>query len=188
MFLPSPPWPGSPRNTPRRKPRSRLPRGEKLGSEIAAALVQQIRAMGMPAATATAATRPQLNDLVIEGAILSVQQGDAAERVAIGFTAGESELRASVEGFQVTATGLRKLGSGDLNSTGNKTPGSAVGLATLIATHNPAGFIISTGMKVYGEKSGSNTVEGRAQQIAKQTADTLKTRFQEQGWINGSAS
>jgi hypothetical protein len=73
-----------------------------------------------------------------------------------------------------------------LDATGNKTPGSAVGLASLIATHNPAGFIVSTGMKVYGEKSGSDTVQGRAQQIAKQIGDQLKQRFQQQGWISGS--
>jgi hypothetical protein len=158
--------------------------GRKLGSEIAAELVQEIHAMGMPAAIASTATRPQLNDLVIEGSLLSVQQGSAKERVSIGFTAGESELKAAVEGFQMTANGLRKLGSGDLDATGSKTPGSAVGLASLIATHNPAGFIVSTGMKVYGEKSGSSTVEGRAKQIAKGIADALKKRFQEQGWIS----
>ena len=80
---------------------------------------------------------PQLNDIVIEGSILSVQQGSAAERVTIGFAAGESQLKVAVEGFQMTPSGLRKLGSGDVGSTGNKTPGAAFGLATLIATHNP---------------------------------------------------
>jgi len=157
--------------------------GRKLGSQIATQLVQAIIGMGMPAAIASAATRPQLNDLVIEGCILSVQQGSTAARVVIGFTAGESELKVAVEGFQMTPNGLRKLGSGDVSSTGNKTPGTAVGLAVLIATHNPAGLIVSTGMKVYGEKSGSNTIEGRAKQIAQETGDALKKRFQQEGWI-----
>src|SRR5450631_1112424 len=157
--------------------------GRKLASQIAANLVQEINGMGMPAATASAATRPQLNDVVIEGSILSVQQGSASARVAIGFSAGESEMKVAVEGFQMTATGLRKLGSGDVGSTGNKTPGTAVGLATLIATGNPAGFIVSTGVKVYGEKSGKNTIEGRAKQLAQEISDVLKKRFQEQGWV-----
>jgi hypothetical protein len=161
--------------------------GRKLGSQIASELVQQIRGMGLAATNGSAATRPQLNDLVIEGAILSIQQGSAAERIAIGFSAGQSELKVAVEGLQMTANGLRKLGSGDVSSAGNKTPGSAVGLAVLIATHNPAGLIVSTGMKVYGEKSGSNTVEGRAKQIAKEIAGALKTRFQQQGWISGAS-
>jgi hypothetical protein len=158
--------------------------GRKLASQITSALIQEIQGMGMSAARGSAATRPQLNDVVIEGSILSVEQGSAAERVAIGFSAGQSEMKVAVEGFQMTPNGLRKLGSGDVGSTGNKTPGSAVGLAVLIATHNPAGFIVSTGMKVYGEKSGSNTVQGRAKQIAEEIGDALKKRFQEQGWVS----
>lgn len=158
--------------------------GRKLASQIASELVEQIRGMGLPAANGSAATRPQLNDLVIEGAIVSVQEGSAAKRVAIGFSSGQSEMKVAVEGLQMTPNGLRKLGSGDVSAAGNKTPGSAVGLAVLIATKNPAGLIVSTGMKVYGEKSGSSTVEGRAKQIAKEIAAALKIRFQQQGWIS----
>jgi hypothetical protein len=157
--------------------------GQKLGSQIAVQVVQEIIGLGLPAAIASAATRPQLNDIVIEGSLLSVQQGNAAERVTIGFAAGESELKVAVEGFQMTTTGLRKIGSGDVGSTGNKTPGMSVGIISMLATHNPAGLILTTGMKVYGEESGSNTIEGRVKQIAKQIGDALKTRFQEQGWI-----
>jgi hypothetical protein len=160
-----------------------LAEGRKLASQITADLVQQIQGMGLPAASGSAATRPQLNDILIQGSLLSVEEGSSFKRIAIGFSAGGSELKVAVEGFQMTASGLRKLGSGEVGSGGNKTPGSAVGLATLIATGNPAGFIVSTGMKVYGEKSGKNTVEGRATKIAQEIGDVLKTRFQEQGWI-----
>jgi Domain of unknown function (DUF4410) len=157
--------------------------GRQLASVITSDLVQQIHDMGLPAASGSAATRPQINDILIQGSILSVQEGSATKRIAIGFSAGASEMKVAVEGFQMTANGLRKLGSGDVGSGGNKTPGSAVGLATLIATGNPAGFIVSTGMKVYGETSGKNTVEGRAKQIAQEIGDVLKKRFQQQGWI-----
>ncbi len=54
----------------------------------------------------------------------------------------------------------------------------------LIATHNPVGLIIIRGMSIYGEKTGKDTVEGRDNQRAKEIADVLKKRFQEQGWIN----
>ena len=101
----------------------------------------------------------------------------------IGLGSGSSNVKVAVEGFQVTADGLRKLGSGSTSAGGNKTPGAAVGAAAFIATANPAGLIVSTGMKVYGEKSGKSKVEGRADQTAKEIADVLKERFQEQGWI-----
>jgi len=157
--------------------------GRQLGAQIAAELVEEIRGMGLPAARAVAGTIPRINDLVIRGYLLSVKEGSAAERIAIGFGSGASELRTAVEGYQMTAQGLRELGSGTTDSGGSKTPGAAVGVAGLIATGNPAGLIISTGMKVYGEESGSSTVEGRAKQTAKEIADVLKKRFEQQGWI-----
>ena len=158
--------------------------GQKLGSEIAAQLVEQIRAMGMPAELASTGMAPQLNDLVIRGYLLSIKEGSAAKRVAIGFGAGASELRTMVEGFQMTAQGLRKLGSGTVDAGGSKTPGAALGLATFLATANPAGLIVSSGMKVYGEASGSSEVTGRAKATAKEISTLLKQRFQQQGWIN----
>ncbi len=158
--------------------------GQKLGSAIAAQLVEQIIAMGMPAELASSARKPQLNDLVIRGYLLSIKEGSAAKRVALGFGSGASELRTMVEGFQMTAQGLRKLGSGTVDAGGNKTPGAALGVVTFLATKNPAGLIISSGAKVYGEASGSSKVEGRAKATAKGIADVIKKRFQKQGWIN----
>jgi hypothetical protein len=82
----------------------------------------------------------------------------------------------------VTPQGLGKLGSGTVDSVGNQTPGAAVGVvAGLIATGNPAGLIVSSGMKLYGE--GSSTLEGRAAATAKEIAAQIRPRFQQQGWI-----
>ena len=123
------------------------------------------------------------NDIVIRGYLLSVDEGSAAKRVTVGFGAGSSELKVAAEGFQMTAQGLRKIGSGTLDSAGNKTPGGAVGLAVFAATANPAGLIVSSGMKAYGEYSGSAKIEGRAKATAKEIAERIKPRFQQQGWI-----
>ena len=158
--------------------------GKKLGSEIAAELVEQIRGMGLPGAQAWTGTTPQINDIVIRGYLLSIKEGSAAKRIIIGFGAGATELRTMVEGFQMTAKGLRKIGTGTVESGGGKTPGAALGVATFLATANPAGLIISTGEKVYREASGSSKVEGRAKSTAKEIADVLKKRAQELGWIN----
>ncbi|MGA2788097.1 MAG: DUF4410 domain-containing protein [Verrucomicrobiota bacterium] len=158
--------------------------GKKLGAEIATELVADIQKLGMPAAVATADAKPQLNDLVIRGYLISVKEGDAKKRFGIGFGAGASELKTAVEGFQVTTNGLRKIGSGDVNADGSKKPGTALGVAGFLAAKNPAGLIISGGMHVYGEESGSSKVEGRAKQTAREIADALKQRFQEQCWIN----
>jgi len=158
--------------------------GRKLGALIATELVEQIRTMGMPAEHVVTGTTPQINDLVIRGYIVSFVEGDATKRVAIGFGSGASDIKVAAEGFQVTAQGLRKLGGGSSDAGGGKTPGAAMGAVALVATHNPVGLIVSTGTKAYGEKTGSSKVEGRAKQTAKEIADQLKKRFQEQGWVN----
>jgi hypothetical protein len=63
-------------------------------------------------------------------------------------------------------------------------PGAALGVATFLASANPAGLNISSGMKVYGEESGGSTHEGRAKATAKEIAAVLKPRFQQKGWIH----
>jgi hypothetical protein len=158
--------------------------GRKLGDQIATELVAQINQMGMPAGVASPETQPQVNDIVLRGYLLSVNEGSTVERVAIGFGAGKSSLSTMVEGFQMTADGLRKLGSGTIDAGGNKSPGMVLGVGTFLATKNPAGLIVNAGVQVYGEASGSDEVTGRAKATAKEIADVLKQRFEAQGWIN----
>ena len=56
-------------------------------------------------------------------------------------------------------------------------------LVVALATKNPLGLIVSTGVKVHGEMTGSSTIQGKAKETAKEIAKQLKPRFQEQGWI-----
>lgn len=155
----------------------------RVGAKISTVLADEIQKMGLPGERATAQTQPQIGDIVIKGQLLSVDEGSAAERIALGFGSGAADLKASVAGFLVTEHGLQKLGSGTTDSSGGKTPGSALGAVGAIATANPAGLIVSTGMKVYGEDSGSSTIEGRAEDLAKEIAKVLEKKFKEQGWI-----
>ena len=158
--------------------------GRKLGAEIASELIERINKMGMSAKKAEKGATPQVNDIVIRGYLVSFAEGSKDKRLLIGFGSGASHLQVAAEGFQVTPQGLRKLGSGTTDSGGSKTPGAGLGIVALAATHNPAGLIISSGVKIYDEKTGKSTVEGRAKQTAEEIADVLKKRFQEQGWID----
>ena len=158
--------------------------GRQLGVQIAAELVAAIREMGLPAAQVSQGATPQVNDIVIRGYLVSIDPGSAAKRMTIGFGSGGSELTTVVEGYQMTANGLRKLGSGTTGAKGSKGPGAAVGAAAWLVTGSPVGLIVGGGMKIYGEASGSATIEGRAKATAKEIADVLKKRFQEEGWIN----
>ena len=160
--------------------------GRKLGAGIASELIKQLQAMGLQADRATAETKVQVNEIVIRGHLISETEGNEKKRVMIGFGSGETELKAAVEGFQMTAEGLRKLGTAQTDSTEGfvgKTPGAAVGAVGMIATHNPLGLLVSTGVKTHEEKSGGGKLEGRAKDTGEKIADMLKQRFQELGWI-----
>ena len=158
--------------------------GMKLGDQIATELASQIRDMGLSAQQASLTTKPQVNDIVIRGYLLSVEEGSTAMRVMVGFGAGKSSMATMVEGFQMTPTGLRKLGYGTIDAGGGKSPGMVLGIATFLATKNPAGLIINGGMQAYGAASGNSGVEGRAKATAKEISEVLKKRFQEEGWIS----
>jgi hypothetical protein len=157
--------------------------GRKLGAEIAKNLVSELQAAGLPAVQAGNQPPPQLNDITIVGYFVSVDPGNLAKRVAIGFGSGAPELKTVVEGYQMTDKGLRRLGQGELNSAGPKGPGEVVPLALTLATANPIGLIVSSAAKIEGETTGRTTIEGTAKRTAKEIGDQLKAAAQRQGWI-----
>ena len=158
----------------------------RYGAMIAQQLVIDIQNMGMPAIEAGPGSSPQIGDGVIRGYIVSTEGGGArgmVKRMVIGFGAGTAEMDTVVEGYAVTAQGWRKLGSGTLTSSGNKSPGLVVPAAVAIATANPVGLIIVGGAKILGAASGRTSLEGRAKSTADAIAAQLKIRFQDRGWI-----
>ncbi|HXV37522.1 MAG TPA: DUF4410 domain-containing protein [Myxococcota bacterium] len=167
------------------EPRSEheLETGRQLGAHVAEMLVEDIRAMDLPAVRAEASAPPQLGDIVIIGYFSSIEAGSAVERVAIGFGAGAAELTTSVEAYRMEEGGLRKLGSGTTTSHEGKGPGVAVPLAVTIATANPIGLIVGGAVKAEGEMSGRSTIEGVAKRTADTIAERLQTAFEKQGWI-----
>ena len=158
--------------------------GRKLGAIAASELIEKIQLMGMNAKRGGAGTTPQINDIELRGYILSYTAGDEARRITIGFGSGSADVKAAMEGFQVTAKGLRKLGGGTVNAEDAKTPGVALGAATMVATHNPLGLVVSGAAKAYDVETGSSTAEGRARAAADEIAEQLKIRFKQEGWID----
>jgi len=157
--------------------------GRKLGAEIAKDLVSELQSMGLPAVQAGGQPPPQLNDIAIVGYFVSVDSGSIAKRFAIGFGSGAPELQTVVEVYVMSATGLRRLGSAEVGSTGSKGPGEALPLAVAVASGNPIGLIVSSAAKIEGQVSGRTTIEGSAKRTAKEIAEQLKVGAQRQGWI-----
>jgi len=160
-----------------------LETGRRLGAIIAKQLVTNIQAMGLSAVQAGPEAAPQVGDGVLRGYLVSVHAGSGVTRFVIGFNAGSSEIDTVVEGYEMTAQGLRPVGSGTLSSSGSKTPGIIAPAAVALATANPIGLIVVGATKIVGEVSGSNTPEGRAKATADAIAEQLRIRFRARGWI-----
>ncbi len=158
--------------------------GRRLGDRVAANLVRNILGMGMPAERAGHGPAPQLGDVLITGQFISIEKGDRAKRVFIGFGKGSAELQTHVEGYLVTSEGQRLLGSRQVSTAGGKKPGLIVPGIVAVATSNPAGLIVRGAIGIKDEKKkGSETLEGAAKRTADEVAKELKTIFRRQGWI-----
>jgi Domain of unknown function (DUF4410) len=141
----------------------------RVGAEIAKDLVADLQGMGLPVVLAKGQPPPRVNDIVIRGYFVSVDLGSATERVLLGFGAGDAEVHAAVEGYQMTAQGLRPLGRGQIRSGGGDMPGMVLPIAVVAATANPIGLIVGGAVKATGEATGESTIEG----TAKRTADAI---------------
>jgi hypothetical protein len=120
---------------------------------------------------------------VIRGYFVSADEGSAAKRVLVGFGSGNAELMTAVEGYQMTSQGLRLLGSGQVKSGGAKMPGVVLPLAVMAATANPIGLVVGGTVKVAGEATGSDTIEGAAERTADEIAVQLIEVAKKHGWL-----
>ena len=79
--------------------------GRKLGAEVAKDVVEEIQAMGLPAVRAAGQPPARPGDIVIVGYFVSVDEGNLAKRVALGFGAGSANMKIEVVGYLMTGQG-----------------------------------------------------------------------------------
>lgn len=159
----------------------------KLGEEIARIVTQnvvtQINQLGIPAQPATIGTPPVTGPvLAIEGQFLSVDEGNRARRMMIGFGAGASEVRTLVQIYETTSDGRRLVEDFYTTVKSSRKPGmgpmAGVGAASGMAAESAA---MATGVGVMTARS--QTVEADAKHTADQIVTQLKKFFVEQKWI-----
>ena len=154
---------------------------EAVADSLAARLVEDIRSLGLPAERVAGAALPEVNDLVIEGDFVRIDEGSRLKRFVIGLGAGATEVRTQVRIFQVTADGWNPVKQFATVATGSRLPGvgfSVVGGAVVGTLATSA--MTSSGVGVVRELRVSIDADARrtAEQIAGKVSE-LKTA---QGW------
>ncbi len=158
--------------------------GQELGRRVAAALVKDILAMGLPAERGHRGRPANIGDVAITGQFVTIDEGDRGKRMIIGFGSGAGKLRTVVEKYQITADGPRLLKSLGVKAAGGKGPGMALPLIIVggILGRPVTAAAISGGINLLQEL-GPEKIQGAADRTAKAIAKELRAGFRRRGWI-----
>lgn len=153
-------------------------------SAITETLVQDIKAMGLPAVAAAPGTSPGPSDLMVTGQIAAINEGSRARRVVVGFGAGKSSVTGNAQLLRGVSGGSpAMLQTYNFSADSGHMPGMGVGAA--------AGGAKSAATAVSGAAHAEGEVERspagqHGETIAKQLAGELGAYFTSQGWITAA--
>jgi hypothetical protein len=161
---------------------------QKVAHAVAQALAQhlatKVQALGIPAQAVTGdVPAPSGPTLAITGQFLAIDQGNRAERVAIGLGAGHSDVRTAVQVSEVMPEGRRLVDQFDIDAKSGRKPGAAetMGMGAA-AGHLAVSAAVTAAGSVASEAFGDD-VDADAERTAAKIASVLQSLFQRQGWI-----
>jgi hypothetical protein len=141
--------------------------------------------MGLPARRipANAEIAAGATVALVDGNILSIDEGNRTKRVVVGFGAGASKIAATV-GLSYLANAASALPLAHFQASGNS--GYAPGMLATGGASAAAGVattaVVSGGTQVVRETNGA-TVSADAESISAKIAGQLREIFGKQGWI-----
>ena len=154
----------------------------QVADSLSSQLVAKLGERGINAARATNERVPPVNAIALKGQFVSMDKGNRAKRMVIGFGAGSSELRVRAQVYQATERGLRRIVQGEAKASGSKMPGMAVPVAGGAAMGAAAtSAVVSGGMNVAKEVRGELVTD--AGQLAEEIAERAEAFYKRQGWL-----
>lgn len=171
----------SERETPQSEEEQAL--GRKLGARSSELLVERLNEMGIEAVRAEEGDVAQLEEAVIRGAFVSVDEGSRWKRMLIGFGAGANELITIVEGYKMREDGLVPIGHAKIKAEGGYMPGVLAPVGVGAATGKAATSAVISGVANVAQEVGPESIEDAADRTASQAADIIQNAYKERGWL-----
>jgi len=155
--------------------------GRRVTATISRTLVEEIRKMGLPARQSLPGeTAGAGNRLIVDGQMVSIDEGNRTRRNLIGLGAGHSTVQADMQVYYDSSNGARLLESFEGVAESSRKPGAAETMGAGAATGRVAeSSAVGVGTGVI---SGSDA-DSDAQRMAKEIAKKLSVLFVRQGWI-----
>jgi hypothetical protein len=151
-------------------------------------LVEDIGKMGLTARriSADSVIPTGENAALVDGNIVSIDEGNRAKRVVIGFGAGASNVETKVAlTYLAAATGERRVAEFQASGNSGAAPGMAATMgagAAVGAASMATSAAVSGGTQTVRETRGT-TVGHDADNIGNKIAQSLRVIFAEQGWV-----
>jgi hypothetical protein len=155
----------------------------QIAAIVAEKLVEELRDLGLPARRWNGPAAAGAGVYTIEGQFVTLDEGNAAMRLIIGFGVGGTEMETLVQAYAAEPTGKRLLAEATVSSESSNMPGLA---ATLPAGAAISGIgvatAISTGVGVIREIN-TDVREG-AEETAEAIVELMEPRFEKLDWID----
>jgi hypothetical protein len=155
----------------------------KVQSAFSKGLIKELSKTSIPTTSAASSTgaNPPVGALIVRGDFTSINEGDAAKRIIIGFGRGASDVKAHVIVSQVGQGDPIVLAEFNLDSASGKKPGAA---ATMGASSTSA----AASAGAAGETDRRATVQGDTSRMAKVVAKQIENVMVTQQWIKPPAA
>jgi hypothetical protein len=159
--------------------------GREVAAALSEALVQRLGALGLPAERASGLQPTPDGTLRIEGQFLSIDEGNRARRMIIGFGLGNTEVKTLVQVSLGRAGESSVVQAFETTAEGSKMPGMAAMMGVGAAARGAAGLATAAG--VSGGAHAADEWRASVEAEARRTAEALVTRlaqfFAAQGWV-----
>jgi len=155
----------------------------QIAAIVADKLVEDLKDLDLPAMRwrGPAPTGPGI--YTIEGQFVTIDEGNAAMRMIIGFGAGGTEIKTLVQAYASEPTGKRLLAEADVSSESSSAPGLAATLPVGSAISGVAtAAAIQTGVGAVREIN-TDVREG-AEETAEAIVELMKPRLEDLEWID----
>jgi hypothetical protein len=155
---------------------------QEVKDALAEELVDALKPLGFVAERVARGTGAEVNDLVIDGQFLTVDEGNPLHRLVVGFGTGGSTVQTQVQVYQ--APEARKLLEFTTQSDSSKLPGAAPTLAAgAVAQGGVTAGMVVANTAVSGVKTYKSDVARMAAASGDQVVRYLSEFFAKQGWI-----
>jgi Domain of unknown function (DUF4410) len=161
------------------------PAAESVQAAISTTMLENLTKMGLPAVRVERGTRVAPEEVLIDGQIVKIDEGNRTRRMALGFGAGKSTVEADAQIYYGQRGGSPQLlQTYDADANSGRKPGMGVGEASAIRGGSAAPGALSSAAGVHSEAQG---VIGEGQHLADRLSYNLGEYFVQQGWIAASS-